>query len=142
MATELKKGVYYSVPDAAKEIGISTKQLRKQMNQGKVEVIEITSGVHLITRKQVATLKRTEQATKRGSRNINSLKDETAKRKISINLTKAMANASMSQADLARVTGESNARISYYRRGLKLPSIAVSARIADALGMNIGDLLK
>lgn len=70
------------------------------------------------------------------------IKDETAKTKLSANLVKAMERTGITQAELARRTGESNARLMYYRRGMKLPSLAVASRIAEALGCTVDDLLK
>ena len=70
------------------------------------------------------------------------IQDKTALTRLKMNLAELMQLREISQAELARQTGESDARISYYRNGLKLPSIAVAARIAEALQCTIDDLLK
>lgn len=70
------------------------------------------------------------------------IKDETALRKLSINLPALMKKREMSQAELARHTGESDARIANYKFGRVLPSLAVAARIAEALDCTIDELLK
>lgn len=69
------------------------------------------------------------------------IKDETAKKRFSDNLCAAMGHRNVSQAELSRSTGESEMRISTYRRGLKMPSIAVAARLAEALKVSVEDLL-
>lgn len=68
-------------------------------------------------------------------------KDETVKKRFSDNLCAAMGHRKMSQAELSRSTGESQMRISTYRRGLKMPSLAVAARLALALECSVEDLL-
>ena len=69
------------------------------------------------------------------------IKDETAKKRIGDNLQAAMDHRGICQAELSRITGESNARISYYRRGMKLPSLAVASRLAEALRIPLESLL-
>lgn len=70
------------------------------------------------------------------------IQDNTARTRIKENLVTLMQQHGITQAELARQTGESDARISYYRSGKKLPSIAVASRIAEVLGCSIDDLLK
>lgn len=48
----------------------------------------------------------------------------------------------MTQTQLAEATDESPARISLMIRGLKLPSAAFLARIAEALGTTVDGLLE
>lgn len=70
------------------------------------------------------------------------LSDEKAKQNISVNVQRLLAQREMSQTALADATEESPARISLMIRGIKLPSAAFLARIAEALGTTSDDLLE
>lgn len=69
------------------------------------------------------------------------LTDDEAKKRIPANIQAAMAAAGVSQAELARRTEESDARISLVRRGVHIPSSALLARIAEALSVSADWLL-
>lgn len=67
--------------------------------------------------------------------------DEKVKTVFAKNMSKLMADMGISQAELSRKTGESEARLSSYRNGQKIPGIGVATRIADALGTSLDILL-
>ena len=71
------------------------------------------------------------------------IQDDEAKRNISANVKRLLAEhiPPWSQADLARATGESEMRISFLARGVNLPSAALLARVAEALGCTSDQLL-
>lgn len=69
------------------------------------------------------------------------LTDDDAKSLISANVKRLLDERDMSQAELARATGESTARISQMIHGQKLPSAAFLARIAEALEVAADELL-
>ena len=72
---------------------------------------------------------------------MSNVTDEKVKSVFASNLSQVMATIGISQAELSRLTGESEARLSSYRNGKKIPGIGVATRIADALGTTVGDLL-
>ncbi len=71
------------------------------------------------------------------------LTDVETKQRIAANVTRYMAamNPPMSQTELAHVTGEGDMRISLMVRGVKMPGAGFLARIAEALGVTVTDLL-
>jgi transcriptional regulator with XRE-family HTH domain len=69
------------------------------------------------------------------------LTDNEAKSAISANVKRLLGERGMSQAELARATEESTARLSQMIHGQKLPSAAFLARIAEALAVAADDLL-
>lgn len=69
------------------------------------------------------------------------LTDEQAKRNIAANVERLMGELGITQSELARLTDESHARVSLMRRGLKLPSAAFLARLAEALNTTTDELL-
>lgn len=70
------------------------------------------------------------------------LTDTDAKQNIAANVQSLLEVLGMSQSELAEATGESSARISLMIRGIKCPSAAFLARIAEALGTTADALLK
>ena len=70
------------------------------------------------------------------------IQDDAAKIVFAENMRIRMEKLNISQADLSRLTGESEMRINHYRRGLRLPTVAVAARIAEALRTKVDTLLK
>lgn len=56
-------------------------------------------------------------------------------------LKELMESLSVNQKELADAAGVSEAGMSYLVRGLKQPSLAVSKRIADRLGVTVDELL-
>jgi transcriptional regulator with XRE-family HTH domain len=69
------------------------------------------------------------------------LTDEEAKMYIAENVRRLLLLRGMNQSDLARKIGESEMRISLMVRGIKLPSAAFLARVAEALAVKIDELL-
>ena len=55
----------------------------------------------------------------------------------SIRLTELMAERSMTQADLCRLTGLASSMISHYCTGQRIPSVPVAAQIAKAMNTTI-----
>lgn len=53
-----------------------------------------------------------------------------------------MTAQKVTQAELASVTGTSQAFISYVMDGTKMPSVAVLKRIADRLGVTMDELVR
>lgn len=53
-----------------------------------------------------------------------------------------MSTQKVTQAELARVAGTSQAFISYVMDGTKMPSVAVLKRIADRLGVTMDELVR
>lgn len=53
-----------------------------------------------------------------------------------------MSAQKVTQAELASVTGTSQAFISYVMDGTKMPSVAVLKRIADRLGVTMDELVR
>lgn len=70
------------------------------------------------------------------------IRDETALKRFATNVNVRMEKLGISQTELARQTGEYDARIANYRHGRKLPSVAVAARIAEVLDCTVDELLK
>ena len=69
------------------------------------------------------------------------LTDDEVKARVAENIQRLLVERDWTQADLARATGENDARISLAVRGLKVPSIAFVARIADVLEVSTDYLL-
>lgn len=69
------------------------------------------------------------------------ISDEETKRRIAANVARLLHERGMCQADLVEKTGESSARVSMMARGLKLPSAAFLARVAEALNTSTDDIL-
>ena len=67
--------------------------------------------------------------------------DSEAKTNIATNVKRRMDELGMSQAQLARATGENEVRISSVVRAVHLPSGGFLARLAEALRTSIDDLL-
>jgi transcriptional regulator with XRE-family HTH domain len=67
--------------------------------------------------------------------------NDTAKRNISANVKAMLEEREMSQASLARATGDLEMTISYLVRGVQCPSAALLARVAEALGVTADALL-
>ena len=67
--------------------------------------------------------------------------DDEALLCVSHNLQRLLGERGLSQSELARLTQETPMRISYYCRGLVMPGIGVSARIAEALDVSTDELL-
>lgn len=53
-----------------------------------------------------------------------------------------MSAQKVTQAELARVAGTSQAFISFVMDGTKIPSVAVLKRIADRLGVTMDELVR
>ena len=70
------------------------------------------------------------------------MSDEEVKKVFAENMRHAMQLRGVSQATLSRITKESEARLSHYRNGLKIPGIGVATRIAEALETTLDELLK
>ena len=68
--------------------------------------------------------------------------DEQAQSAFAGNMNELMSKLGITQADLARLSGESEARISFYRNEKRAPSIGVATRIAESLGSTIDSMLK
>ena len=66
--------------------------------------------------------------------------DDEAKLAIAVNVKRRMGELGISQADLARATGENEVRISSVVRAVHLPSGGFLARIAEALRVSIDEL--
>lgn len=60
---------------------------------------------------------------------------------IARNLSAILHEKGLTQADLARRTGESTARICHYVKGNRLASAAALARLAEALDVTLDDLV-
>lgn len=70
------------------------------------------------------------------------ISDDDAKRRVCENLCRIMDEKQISQAELARLTGEHDSRIARYRLGKSIPSLAVAARLCTALDSKVSDLLE
>jgi transcriptional regulator with XRE-family HTH domain len=66
--------------------------------------------------------------------------DDEAKLNIATNVKRRMGELGISQAELARVTGENEMRISSVVRAVHLPTAGFLARLAEALRCSIDDL--
>lgn len=71
---------------------------------------------------------------------MSTVSDDRAMKVFSVNLQRLMDERKVSQAVLARSIGESEARLSNYRHGLKMPGFGVSTRIAEYFGVSLDDL--
>lgn len=67
--------------------------------------------------------------------------DEQAISNLSSNLRRLLADRGMSQAELARITGDGEMNVSRYVRGSVMPGAGALARLADALGVPTDRLL-
>jgi transcriptional regulator with XRE-family HTH domain len=67
--------------------------------------------------------------------------DETAKEHLAANLNRILAERGLSGRQLAMMTGETPMMISRILRGVYVPTVAVVARICEALGVNIDRVL-
>ena len=67
--------------------------------------------------------------------------DEQAIKNLSGNLRKLLEDRRMSQADLARETGDSEMNVSRYVRGAVMPGAGALARLAEALQVPTDHLL-
>ena len=65
-----------------------------------------------------------------------------AKSAIAANVRRLLEQKGLSQSDLCRLTGDNRMRVSYMIRGIKEPSASFLARVAEALGVRIDDLLE
>jgi len=70
------------------------------------------------------------------------LTDEQATQNLSANIQKLLADRKMSQAELARATGESEMNISRYVRGSNVPGVGALARLAEVFGVPTDFLLR
>lgn len=69
------------------------------------------------------------------------ISNEVAKENIPANVRRLLDAKQLSQADLARLTGENNMYISRVVRGEILPNAPALARIAEALGVTSEKLM-
>ena len=69
------------------------------------------------------------------------LTDAKAMENLSSNLRRLLADRSMSQAELARITGDGEMNISRYVRGVVMPGAGALARLAEALSVPTDRLL-
>jgi transcriptional regulator with XRE-family HTH domain len=67
--------------------------------------------------------------------------DEQAIKNLSQNLRRMLADREMSQAELARETGDSEMNVSRYVRGAVMPGAGALARLAEALHVPTDHLL-
>ena len=67
--------------------------------------------------------------------------NDQAKVNIGANVSRILDQKEWSQSDLARATGENVMTISHLTRGARLPSAALLARVAEALGVTSESLL-
>ena len=56
-------------------------------------------------------------------------------------LVELMEERGVSATDLAKQVGVSDAAMSFFKRGIKQPSVEVLVRIAGALGCKVDDLI-
>lgn len=70
------------------------------------------------------------------------LTDKQTLRNLSRNLRSLLESREMSQADLARASGEVEMQISRYVRGIQMPGAGVLSRLADALDVRADDLIR
>jgi transcriptional regulator with XRE-family HTH domain len=69
------------------------------------------------------------------------LSDEQAKQNIAVNVQALLDAREWNQRDLARAIDESDMRVSFLVRGVKLASAAMLARVAEALETTVDALL-
>lgn len=67
--------------------------------------------------------------------------DTQAKCAIAANVRRLLSARGLTQSDLCRLTGDNAMRVSYMIRGLTEPSASFLARVAEALGVKVDDLL-
>lgn len=67
--------------------------------------------------------------------------DEQANSAFAENLNRLMEKLGISQAELSRLSGESEARISFYRSEKRSPTIGVATRIAECLQTTVDKML-
>jgi len=67
--------------------------------------------------------------------------DEQAVKNLSRNLKQLLEDREISQADLARTTGDSEMNVSRYVRGAVMPGVGALARLAEALHVPTDHLL-
>ena len=59
-----------------------------------------------------------------------------------MDIKKMRLTVGMSQEDLAKASGVSRVAIARYESGERVPSVIIAARIANALGCKVDDLIK
>ena len=59
-----------------------------------------------------------------------------------MDIKKVRLAVGMSQEDLAKASGVSRIAIARYETGERVPSVIIAARIANALGCKVDDLIK
>lgn len=59
-----------------------------------------------------------------------------------MDIKKMRLTVGMSQEDLAKAAGVSRVAIARYESGERVPSVIIAARIANALGCKVDDLIK
>lgn len=69
------------------------------------------------------------------------INDSDALANISYNLNRLLAAAEMSRYRLAKITGESEQTIKSVADGAHMPRVSLMARIAEAFGVKVDDLL-
>jgi transcriptional regulator with XRE-family HTH domain len=67
--------------------------------------------------------------------------DQEAINTFSANLRRLAESRGLTQADIARATGESTARINHYWSGKRQPTIGIASRLAALLGVSVDSLL-
>ena len=70
------------------------------------------------------------------------ISDEAALKRIAHNVNRLLAGAEMSRYRLAKITGESEQTIKSVADGAHVPRVSLLARIAEALGVKVDDLLQ
>lgn len=59
-----------------------------------------------------------------------------------MDIKKVRLTVGMSQEELAKASGVSRVAIARYEAGERVPSVIIAARIANALGCKVDDLIK
>lgn len=67
--------------------------------------------------------------------------NDEAKERIGVNVSRYMVEKNMSQAELSRITGESEMTISQIVRSKHVPNSAILHRIAEALQVKMDELV-
>jgi transcriptional regulator with XRE-family HTH domain len=62
--------------------------------------------------------------------------------KIAENLKKYRESCNLTQAQLAKAAGVTQSLIGHIERGIKIPSLAVTFDLADALGITVDELCR
>lgn len=70
------------------------------------------------------------------------ISDTDARLNVAANVNRILEDRGMTQADLARLTGENAMAISRVCRGTNLANVGMLARIAEALECTVDELLK